>query len=104
MRHSKEKKTATAFSLLLISAIAISLIAIPTVTAQEEPTEVPSYPYINAIPNPIGVGQKATLHVGSLWPCGSVSTAGWEGLQVTIKKDGQTVETINIDRKELEIR
>lgn len=93
MLNSKENKTA-AFSLLLISAIAISLIAMPAAFAQDE-VEVPSYPFINAIPNPVGVGQGVTLHVGSLWPCGTSSYDGWEGLQVTIKRDGQTVETIS---------
>jgi len=94
LRHYKENKTATVFSLLLISAIAISLIAIPTALAQDDAPEVPSYAFINAIPNPVGVGQGVTLHVGSLWPCGTSSYDGWEGLQVIILKDGQAYETI----------
>ena len=94
MQHSREKKTATAFSLLLISAITLSLIAIPTAIAQE-PSEVRSYPYINAIPNPVGVGQTVTLHVGSQWPGGATSEGGWEGLQVIILKDGQPYKTID---------
>ncbi len=92
MLKTREKKTA-AFSLLLISAIAISLIAIPTALAQQ--VSVPSYPYINAIPNPVGIGQGVTLHVGSLWPCGTSAYDGWEGLQVVILKDGQPYKTID---------
>ena len=93
MNLKLENRLATAFSLFLMFALAISVIAMPTVTAQAP--EVPSYPYINAIPNPVGVGQTVTLHVGSLWPCGTTSTAGWEGLEVIIEKDGATVETID---------
>jgi hypothetical protein len=88
------KKTNATFSLLLIMTIAISLMALPTAFAQE-PTEVPSYPFINAIPNPVGVGQTVTLHVGSLWPGGATSEGGWENLEVFIKKDGQAYQTIS---------
>jgi hypothetical protein len=94
MKIAKYKATTIGFTLFLMFAMAISLIALPTTHAQE-PTEVPSYPFINAIPNPVGVGQTVTLHVGSLWPGGATSEGGWEGLQVIIKKDGQTYKTIS---------
>jgi outer membrane protein assembly factor BamB len=93
MKFSVNKLSAT-LSLLLMLTMAISLIALPNAFAQET-TEVPSYPFINAIPNPVGVGQTVTLHVGSQWPGGATSEGGWEGLQVIIKKDGQTYKTIS---------
>ena len=95
MNFLKDKRLATAFSLILMFAMAISFVATPAVMAQDDAPEVPSYPYINAIPNPVGVGQTVTLHVGSLWPCGTSSLDGWEGLQVIIEKDGETYETID---------
>ncbi|MBN1357722.1 PQQ-like beta-propeller repeat protein [Candidatus Bathyarchaeota archaeon] len=95
MNFKRDKRLAIAFSLILMFAMAISVIALPAVTAQEEAPEVPSYPFINAIPNPVGVGQTVTLHVGSLWPCGTSSLDGWEGLQVIIEKDGESYDTID---------
>jgi hypothetical protein len=88
-------KARTTISLLLMLTMAISIVALPNAFAQEEVPEIPSYPYINAIPNPVGIGQSVTLHVGSLWPGGASVGYGWEGLQVIIQKDGHTVKTIN---------
>jgi hypothetical protein len=93
MIFSRGKRVATAFSLFLMFAMAISLVAMTKVAAQEEGPDVPSYPYINAIPNPVGAGQPVTIHVGSVWPVGSLATDGWEDLSVTITKPGDTTET-----------
>jgi hypothetical protein len=80
-------------------AMTISLVAMPTAIAQEEGPDVPAYPYINAIPNPVGVGQQVTLHVGTVWPVGTSVDWGWEGLSVTIEgPDGtETITGIRTD-------
>lgn len=51
---------ATGVSLILILAVEISLIALPTVTAQSS-GEMMSYAYIFAVPNPVGVGQRVYI-------------------------------------------
>ena len=87
------KKLAT-ITIALFLAISMTLSIIPlTVTAQDTPQQVDSWPFINAIPNPAQVGTTVLLHVGSLWPIGTVDS-GWEGLTVTITKPDNTTTTL----------
>jgi hypothetical protein len=44
-----------------MSAMAVSLVALPTANAHTPPWQIPTYAYINVSPNPIGVGQKAYM-------------------------------------------
>jgi hypothetical protein len=55
--------TKTIFSATLITLLLISLIALfsPPATAHEPPLSIPSYAYIIAFPNPVGVGQPISL-------------------------------------------
>ena len=70
---------------LIISSI---IVALP-VTAQA-PLRFDPYPFIGAIPNPIGVNQEVLLHLGSIYPAAHPQP-GWTGITVTITKpDGQT--------------
>ncbi len=52
-----------------------------------------TYPYIGAMPNPIGVGQETLFHLGisdqTAWP-----QVGWEGITVTITKPDNTTQTL----------
>jgi outer membrane protein assembly factor BamB len=54
------KKT-TAIALFLISTFAISLVAISATTAHTPPWDIPTFAYINAAPNPVGVGQQVLI-------------------------------------------
>jgi hypothetical protein len=52
--------------------------------------EAPAFAYINAVPNPVGVGQEVLLHIGITQQLASAEQ-GWEGLSVTIERpDGET--------------
>src|SRR5665648_1276866 len=93
-RKLNNKKIATiTIALLLTTIMILSIIPLPTVTAQAVSQQVDSWPFINAIPNPAQVGTQVLLHVGSLWPIGDVSS-GWEGLTVTVTKPDGTTTTI----------
>jgi outer membrane protein assembly factor BamB len=71
-------------TLLLTSAI---LVTLPIVSAQDSRM---SYPFIGAIPNPVGVNQQVLLHVG-ITEQRSSTEQGWEGLTVSvIAPDGNT--------------
>jgi outer membrane protein assembly factor BamB len=86
-RMTKSKKT-IATAMLLIAVFAISIIAMPTVTAQTNRKK--TYAYIGAMPNPVGVGQEVLLHIG-ITEALSLQPDGWEGLTVTVKDpDGNT--------------
>jgi outer membrane protein assembly factor BamB len=55
-----KRVTAIAVSLFLMFAMAISLVALPSATAQSS-GEKTSYAYIFAAPNPVGVGQRVYI-------------------------------------------
>lgn len=52
-----------------------------------------TYPFIGAMPNPIGVGQETLLHFGISDQC-SWPQVGWEGLTVTVTKPDNTTQTL----------
>ena len=85
------KTKISTIALILMLTITATLVALPSVTAQQPTKEM--YPYIGAIPNPVGVGQELLLHVGVTdqvdWIHG-----GWEGLTVTVTKPDGTTETL----------
>jgi hypothetical protein len=91
----QKHKMSTAIVLFLMFAMAISLIALPSATAQETPTKK-TYAYIGAIPNPVGVGEEVLLHVGITDAAGTAAAAepGWKGLSVTITRPDGTSETM----------
>jgi hypothetical protein len=84
-------KTATAIALFLLIAMIISLMALPTSTAQSTRK---TYPFINAVPNPVGVNQEVLLHIGIKHPLANTNE-GWTGLTVTVTRPDGTTETIN---------
>jgi hypothetical protein len=67
MKFAKDK-TATAIALFLMLTMAVSLVALPTVNAHEPAWEIPTYAYVFAAPNPIGVGQSLEVFAW-LDPC-----------------------------------
>jgi outer membrane protein assembly factor BamB len=86
-------KNKTAIALILMFAMAVSFFALPDATAQEV-GDKKTYPYIGAIPIPVGVGQDLLLHVGITDALGG-QQYGWEGLTVTVTKPDGTTETIS---------
>ena len=90
MQISSNKTIATAVSLFLLLAIAVSLVALPNVTAEDT---WKTYPYIGATPNPVGVGQEVLLHVGIKHPL-ALTTEGWTGLTVEVTRPDGHTETL----------
>ena len=79
-RQVKSKIIVTLIVLLLmLSAIIVFL---PFASAQDSRK---SYPFIGAIPNPVGINQEVLLHVG-ISEQRSSTEQGWEGLTVTVTK------------------
>jgi len=85
------KKPKTAIALLMMFAIAVSLVALPTINAQ---ATIKTYAYIGAVPNPVGVGQETLIHVGITLALQSAEM-GWEGLSITITRPDGVTETIS---------
>ena len=63
MKISKNKNITTIFAMFLILAIAVPLVALmPSANAHPAPSwNMPTYTYISAAPDPIGVGQTANI-------------------------------------------
>ena len=89
---SRNKK-ATAFAMLLILSIALTLVALPSVNAQSDYRTKKTYAYVGATPNPVGVGQETLIHVG-ITDYLLTQTDGWQGLTVTVTKPDGTTETL----------
>ncbi|MEM2108171.1 MAG: hypothetical protein QXL10_02670 [Candidatus Bathyarchaeia archaeon] len=85
-----KKKTMTILTTLMALIFAVTLIALPTANAQ---ATMRTYPYIGALPNPVGVGQQVLIHVGITQQLSSIGM-GWEGLSVTITRPDGVTETI----------
>jgi len=91
MQISKSKTTATAISLFLILAMAISLVALPAMA--QAGTTMKTYAVVDAVPNPVGVGEEVLVKTGVLMPLGSVAY-GWKGLTVTVVYPDNTTHTL----------
>ena len=75
----------------MMLTFAIMLVALPTVTAQTPTKDM--YPFIGAMPNPVGVGQEVLLHIGVTdqtdW-----RQNGWPGITVTVTKPDGSTQTL----------
>jgi hypothetical protein len=80
-------------SLILLLTISATLVAMPSAIAQESRK---TYPFLGAVPNPVGVGQMVLFHVGIFQQLGMVDQY-WDGLSITIERpDGETDTIDNI--------
>jgi len=92
MTNSKSKATTIAAALIIILAMAISLLASPG-EKQYATAQTTTYPYIGAVPNPVGVNQEVLLHIGEIHQLTSAEL-GWHGLTVTVTRPDNTTETL----------
>ena len=86
-----KNKTSIAIALFLMFAMAISLVALPVVTAQ--PPTMKTYPFIDAIPNPVGVGEQVLLRFGILEALGKPGQ-GWIDITITVGRPDGLTETL----------
>ncbi|MGO8805824.1 MAG: PQQ-binding-like beta-propeller repeat protein [Candidatus Bathyarchaeia archaeon] len=97
MKTIKNKIFAIAISIFFILSMTGSLTLIPSASAHTPPIKVPTYAFINAAPNPVGVGQQVTL---TFWidkvPVGAEGPYGdrWRDMTVTVTKPDGTTTTL----------
>jgi len=100
MRFSRSKTTTTAIALLLMFAMAFSLVALPVANAHTPAWKIPTFAYINVAPNPVGVGQQVLV---VLWLDQTFDSTGitnnyrFHNYQLTITKPDNTTETLTFD-------
>ena len=90
--HNQDKKTMRSVTMLLVLALAASSLVMFMPVDAQAPT-VKSYPIIDAIPNPVGVGEQTLIRTGILMPLGSLQE-GWNNVTVTVVKPDNTTQTL----------
>jgi hypothetical protein len=86
----KFKKT---ISIVILMAFVISTIAAVPIQSTNAQTTMKTYPIVDAIPNPVGVGQETLLKCGISEAAPSASY-GWSGITITVTKPDGTSETL----------
>ncbi len=87
------KKTyKTIFSMILLLTFAASIVFTMPTQAQQAMTQK-TYPLIDAIPNPVGVGEQVLLRFGISEALGVVNL-GWDGITVTVKDPDNITTTL----------
>ena len=61
MKIAKNKSITIAIATLLMLSMSASMMLVPTTSAHTPPWQIPTYAYIQAMPNPVGVGQQVTI-------------------------------------------
>ena len=90
--HNQDKKTMRSVTMLLVLVLAASSLVMFMPVDAQAPT-VKSYPIIDAIPNPVGVGEQTLIRTGILMPLGSLQE-GWNNVTVTVVKPDNTTQTL----------
>ena len=92
----KKSKIAT-IALILLLTFSATILAMPIVSAHDPPQEVPTFAYLSVEPNPIGVGQTATI---IFWidklPATAAGTGGdrWQDITIEVTAPDGNKETI----------
>jgi hypothetical protein len=89
LKNQNTTKIST-IALILLLTISATLIALPSVTAQ---TTKQPYPYLGAVPNPVGTNQEVLLHIGITDSRSSVEQ-GFDDLTVTVTRPDGQIETL----------
>ena len=61
MQNTKSKSLAFLIALLLISSMSTMFVTFPAANAHTPSWSIPTFAYVNASPNPVGVGQQAII-------------------------------------------
>ncbi len=90
MKNINKKTLSTTLAILLIASMTIGILAPTFANAQ---TKYTTYPFVDAIPNPVGVGQRTLINFGLLNFL-AVDGDGWN-VTLSITDPSGNVETID---------
>ncbi|MGD6932751.1 MAG: PQQ-binding-like beta-propeller repeat protein [Candidatus Bathyarchaeia archaeon] len=86
------QKVLSIFALILMLSMVISMFALPGQVSAQSTSTITTYPFVDAIPNPVGVNQKVLINFGLLNYL-NVDGDGWN-VTVTITDPDGEVSTI----------
>ncbi len=90
LREMCKSKTAIAIALLLIFTMAVSVFPLKIADAQDS---MVTYPFIGAMPNPVGVGQEVLIHTGITQQLPN-TWYGYTGLTVEVTHPDGSTQTL----------
>ena len=91
MNIKNKKAMSTTIATLLILAMAITIVATPN-AVNAQTSSIKTYPFVEAIPNPVGVGQRTLINFGLLNFL-NVDGDGWN-VTLTIKDPSGQTKTV----------
>jgi len=91
-KYMNKSKTIIAMFLLLTFATSL-IMTTPTTQAQAQAPSMKTYAIMDAVPNPVGVGEQTLLRFGIIEATGDVSY-GWTGIKVIVTRPDGTNETL----------
>jgi outer membrane protein assembly factor BamB len=97
MKMNFNKTKTTTLALILILTFSVTTLTLSTVSAHEPAWTIPTYSYIIASPNPVGIGQECFVLFWVNWvPPGSGGLGGdrWRNLKVEVTKPDGTTEML----------
>jgi hypothetical protein len=62
-RKMSKNKIATLIALVLMFAMVVPLVSLPLASAHDPPWEIPTFAFVQAVINPVGVGQQTYIYV-----------------------------------------
>ena len=101
VRNSKFNKLTASIAVFLLLTLAVTLVALPAANAHTPAWGIPTFAYVIAVPNPVGVGQTTTIYMflGNLPFDGAalVNDYRFRNYKLTITAPDGTVQTQNWD-------
>src|ERR1700690_3574006 len=97
MQSLKNKTLAILIAAILTFSMGATLALLPSISAHTPSWNIPTEAYVLVGPNPIGIGQTATVHFWLQEPPPTASTAygdRWSGLTVKVTLPDRTSTTL----------
>jgi len=97
MKKLKNKTKISAMTFFLLLTFAATIATLPTIYAHDPPWQTPTWAYMSAAPNPIGVGQQIIIVMWlNDYPRTAVGAYGdrWDNMYIDITKPDGSKETL----------
>lgn len=92
-----KNKTAIVIGMFLMFTLAITLATVPLASAHDPPWTIKTYCYVNAAPNPVGLGQRVSVTgwIDKVPPTAEAQWGSmWHDMTITVTKPDQSTETL----------
>jgi outer membrane protein assembly factor BamB len=66
LKNFKSKTVLSTLAILMVLSFTVSIFALPGTVSAQSTDNITTYPFVDAIPNPVGVGQKCLINFGLL--------------------------------------